>query len=63
MTDHSNLFHEALVRIHDITTNKPLNMQSWQDVREVDKVLAKARRADLKAGKFAGLRIRERNCQ
>jgi hypothetical protein len=22
MTDHSNLFHEALMKVHDITTNK-----------------------------------------
>ena len=23
------------MKVHDITTNKPLNMQSWQDVHEV----------------------------
>jgi hypothetical protein len=45
--DHSNLFHEALVKVHDITTNKPLNEQVWQDVREVvDKALEEARRND-----------------
>jgi hypothetical protein len=44
MPDHSNLFREALVRVHDITTNRPLNMQSWQDVREVvEKALAQKR--------------------
>jgi hypothetical protein len=32
---------------HDITTNKPLNMRSWQDVREVvDKGVEEARRND-----------------
>ena len=46
MTDHSNLFHEALVKVHDITTNKPLNMRSWQDVHDVDKALEEARRND-----------------
>jgi hypothetical protein len=47
MADHSNLFHEALVKVHDIATNKPFDMQSWKDVREVvDKTLAEARRTD-----------------
>jgi hypothetical protein len=47
MTDHSNLFHEALTKVHDITTNKPLNEQTWQDVREVvDRALEEARRND-----------------
>jgi hypothetical protein len=33
--------------VHDITTNKPLNMQSWQDVRDVvDDALEEARCAD-----------------
>jgi hypothetical protein len=35
------------VKVHDIATNKPLNMQSWDDVREiVDKALVEARQAD-----------------
>lgn len=33
--DHSNVFHEALIRIADIARNGPHNMQSWQDVREI----------------------------
>jgi len=37
----------ALVKVHDIATNKPLNMRSWQDVREVvDKAREEARRND-----------------
>jgi hypothetical protein len=33
--------------VHDIAANRPLNMQSWQDVREVvDKTLEEARRND-----------------
>jgi hypothetical protein len=52
--EHSNLFHEALVKVHDITTNEPFNTQSWQAVREVvNKALAEARRidrADIDAG-------------
>jgi hypothetical protein len=35
------------VKVHDITTNKPLNMQSRQDVRNVvDDALEEARCAD-----------------
>jgi hypothetical protein len=45
MAAHSNLFHEALVKVPDVTTNGPLNAESRQDVHEVVyRVLEAARR-------------------
>lgn len=45
--DHSNLFHEALTKVHDIARNGARDAQSWRDVIEVvDAALNEARRLD-----------------
>ena len=47
MTDHSNLFHDALIRVHDIAKNGTRNQQAWLDVLDVvDRALKEARRID-----------------
>ena len=41
--DHSNLFQDALTRVHDIAKNGARNAAAWERVTEiVDEVLAKA---------------------
>lgn len=45
--DHSNLFHNALTRVHDIAKNGCRNQQAWLDVLEiVDAALATCRARD-----------------
>lgn len=45
--DHSNDFHEALNKVHDIAKNGCRNTQAWQDILEiVDSALDTARKAD-----------------
>ena len=45
--DHSNRFHEALTKVHDIAKNGCRNQQAWHDVLEiVDATLAEAGRLD-----------------
>jgi hypothetical protein len=47
MTDHSNLFHEALIKVRDVVCNRSRDTQSWQEVRQiVDAALAEARALD-----------------
>lgn len=45
--DHSNLFHDALTKVHDIAKNGSRNTQAWLDVLEiVDAAMEEARRID-----------------
>lgn len=45
--DHSNLFHAALTKVHDIAKNGCRNTQAWHDVLEVaDGALGEARRQE-----------------
>lgn len=45
--DHSQLFHEALSKVHDIAKNGCRNTQAWHDVLEVvDGALDEARKLD-----------------
>lgn len=45
--NHSNLFHDALTKVHDIAKNGIRNNQSWHDVLDiVDSALNEARRLD-----------------
>ena len=47
VVDHSNLFHAALVKVHDVAKNGTRDNQSWQDVLEiVDGALEQARKID-----------------
>lgn len=47
--DHSNLFHEALVKVRDVAKNGARNTQAWLDVLGiVDTALDKARDIDRK---------------
>jgi hypothetical protein len=47
MADHSNLYHDALIRVHDIAKNGTRNQQAWLDVLDVvDRALKEARRID-----------------
>lgn len=47
MADHSNLFHNALVKIGDIAKNGSRNTQSWWDVLAiVNDALERARKID-----------------
>lgn len=46
-TDHSNLFHAALTKVHDIARNGTRNTAAWNEVLEiVDQALNKARKID-----------------
>ena len=45
--DHSNLFHEALTKVHDIAKNGTRNAAAWLEVLEiVDGTLEEAKRLD-----------------
>jgi hypothetical protein len=45
--DHSNLFHEALTKVHDIAKNGTRNTAAWQDVLAVvDAALGEAKQLD-----------------
>jgi len=45
--DHSNLFHEALTKVHDIAKTGTRNTAAWLDVLAVvDAALAEAARLD-----------------
>lgn len=47
MKDHSNFFHDALTKVHDVVHNRSHDRRSWQEVREiVDAALEEARRLD-----------------
>jgi hypothetical protein len=61
--DHSNLFHEALTKIHDIAKNGNRNTQAWLDVIEVaDTAIETARRLDKRGrAKMAAL-VTDKRC-
>jgi hypothetical protein len=45
--DHSNLFHAALVAVHDIAKNGTRDTAAWDEVLDtVEHALAEARRLD-----------------
>jgi hypothetical protein len=47
MTDHSNLFHEALTKVHDIAKNGKRNAAAWLEIIDiVDRALQEARLID-----------------
>jgi len=48
--DHSNLFHDALVKAHDIAKSGTRNTAAWNELLEVvDSALNEARRRDAAA--------------
>lgn len=50
MVDHSNLFHEALTKVHDVARNGTRNTAAWNEVLEiVDAALTAARMIDTQA--------------
>jgi hypothetical protein len=45
--NYSNLFHAALIKVHDVAKNGTRNTAAWNEVLEVvDRALEQARRLD-----------------
>jgi hypothetical protein len=45
--NHTNLFHDALIKVHDIAKNGTRNTAAWNEIFEiVDRALSEARHLD-----------------